>query len=323
MNTRSVQKKPVYKVAIIGAGRIGCSFDSPDSKNILTHAHAFSKNPRTELVAIVDTDTERGKKEARRWHTIFFSDVDEMFDKANPDIVVVATPDKTHAELLIRCANMRPRLIVCEKPVVVTSGDEARVRKNVLGYVPVIVNFSRRFDPVVQKICVELAAGKYGKVISAGGIYTKGIFHNGSHMIDLMRFLFGEMQSCTAHFKVEDWGDGDPTVGGVAVFERCPQFCLLTGNARKFAVFDLDILTEKKRIRFTDEGQLISIQSVIPDPVYKGFRVLSKPVVHKTMLLSALSELSKHAVSVLDGKEKPQSTLDNALKTHEACSRFL
>ena len=271
-----------------------------------------------KLLALVDSDAQRGQQEAKRWKTKYYSDLKEMFTKERPDIVIIATPDKTHALMLLSVAPFGPKIIICEKPIT-ASAEELKKIKSLR--IPIIVNFSRRFDSKMQVLRRDIFKKNFGNIISATGIYTKGLFHNGSHMFDLARFLFGEMKSCSAYFQKRDWG-GDPSIGGVAVFEHCPEFHLRLGDARAFAIFELDILTEKKRIRIVDEGRTILFQDVVADPLYKGFKILSREQSKKTNLDRALPELYKHAVNVLDGKEISSSTLDNALTTEEACTRL-
>ncbi len=306
----------IYKTAIIGAGRIGSGFDTPDSPRVLTHAHAIAENPRLELVAIVDTDPAK-EAEATKWGTRYFADFEEMFAAMKPDIIVVATPDTTHADLLVRANGLGARLVICEKPVVTSTAEQARVAAVT---VPVIVNFSRRFDATMIQVCADLLAEKYGKVLSASGTYTKGIFHNGSHMIDLARYLFGEMTSAHGAFSVADFPEGEASIGGVLAFDRCPQFHLIAADARDYAIFELDILTEKRRLRFIDEGQMLVAQDVVADPLYAGFRILGEEVRTPTGLSRALEGLMDHAVAVLDGTAQAQPSLEDALKTHAACA---
>lgn len=308
----------IYTAAIIGAGRIGSGFDSPRSREILTHAHAIVQNPHLELVALVDKDAIQGKREAKRWETPFYKDLRKMFKKEKPDIVVIATPDETHVRMLLEVARRKPRLIVCEKPIATDTRQARRIKEY---RVPVIVNLSRRFDESMVELRAALLEGRYGKVLSASGIYTKGIFHNGSHMIDLTRFLFGEMIFSAAHFQKRDW-EGDPSVGGVATFERCLEFHLQLADARAYAIFELDILAEKMRIRITDEGRTILTEQVIVDPMYKGFRILGKAKSEKTHLDRALPALYAHAIDVLEKRSRSHSSLEEALKTGRTCARF-
>jgi predicted dehydrogenase len=310
-----------YSVALIGAGRIGCGFDAPGSENILTHAHAFSANANTKLVAIVDADAAKGKEEARRWGTTFYAEVEEMYAKEQPDIAVIATPDNTHIDMLERVTALEPKLIICEKPIVADLRDferaEALVEK-----VSIVVNFRRRFDPRVSELREELLAGKYGKVLSAVGIYSKGAVHTGVHMLDLVQNLFGRIQNIQPLSHTTDW-KGEPTVGGTVTLERCPQLYLVAGDERAYSIFELDILTERKRFRFLDEGLTLATHEVIDDPVYEGYRILGKQQIEKTGLDKAMENLASHAVNVLEGKEKPRVTLADALITERACFSLL
>ena len=313
--------KDTYSVAIIGAGRIGCGFDTPDAAHILTHAHAIQKNSHLVLSGIVDTNVDTGTREATKWGVPFFANIDALYASLSSDIVVIATPDHTHATLLQQIVARKPRLVVCEKPIGVGPEDVANITALDTS-VPVIVNFSRRFDTVALELAAELARGTYGAVISAHATYVRGVRHNGSHLFDLARLFFGEMTDAAAHGSVEDFTPEDPTIGGFAAFERCPRFYIAPGDGRSASIFELDILTEKKRIRFVDEGAQVIVQEVIDDPLYAGFRILGPEDRRPTLLSQSLPNLYAHAIEVLQGAGTVRSSLESAKKTHEACERF-
>jgi predicted dehydrogenase len=314
------EKDSKYRVAIIGAGNIGARFDTPDSKEILTHAHAFSANPKTALLGITDTDAAKAGDAAKRWKTEAYQDVDSFMQK-NPDIVIIATPDSTHRELLEKTLKYAPRLIICEKPIVENFADVENLRSTLSAYqTPVIVNFSRRFDGRVVRLGKELAEGSYGTVVSAHALYSKGTHHIGSHLFDLLRFFFGELTAASASFSIDDY-PGDPSYGGVATFERCPKLYIEAMDSRVVSAFEIDILTEKKRVRLTQEGFFLEIQDIVSDPVYEGYQMFGDAKREPTELKGAMAELARHAVSVLEG-EKPRVTAEDALKTFEACEAF-
>ncbi len=315
-------KKIKYTVAVVGAGRIAVGFDTPDSREVLTHAHAIAKNSRLKLLGITDTNAEGGKKAAIKWGTKFFPDLKQLLS-LHADIIVVATPDSTHAKILQEIYNSvnKPKLVICEKPLVVTKKELKSIRK--LTAKPILlVNYSLRFDPLFRKIKKDLSNGIYGKVISAHATYTNGLFHNGSHTIDIARFFFGEMKTCRATFSTNDVAGGTPSMGGVATFERCPQFSLMIGDERSFSASGFEILTERGRLRFINFNYEFSFEEVIPDPNYAGFNALSKPKIIKTERMKAFPNLYKHAVNVLDEVERSISPLDEAIKSQEACFRF-
>lgn len=303
-----------YRVAIIGAGRIAAGFDTPDSQHILTHAHAFSKNPRTELAGFFDVDAKKSAAEAKKWSTNSYASLEELL-AAKPDIVVIASPDDTHASLLRTVAAQKVRLVVCEKPIATTEADTETLRNAI--EIPVIVNFRRRFDPVAMEIAAELS-----EVISARGIYTTSLLHNGSHMLDLARLFFGEVIS---HQKLYDerGQEGGAAIGAYLSFERCQHFFLMTGDARAYDVFDLEIFCESKRIRFFDEGMRVVEQHVVTDPIFEEYKILGGSQRRETGLIDAMARLAEHTVDVLDGKAAPISDLQNAIKTQDACFSLL
>jgi predicted dehydrogenase len=314
----------IHRAVIIGAGRIACGYDAPQSRHVLTHAHALVKHPRFLLSGITDIDSIRGKKEARKWKTEFFHDTDTMLLKVEPDVVIIATPPDTHANLLQKIAAKKPKLIICEKPVI-SSKAEGEVLRQYFSQnsIPVIINFSRRFDPTIYRERDMLMKGKYGRVISANAIYSNGFLNNGSHVMDLARFLFGEMTEAKAFAGIPDHGEEDRSIAGFATFERCPQFSFMTGDERLYSVFEFNVFTERKRLQFVNFGVELRVQDVVSDPVFKGFRGLAKPKTLKTEFSKALPNLFDHVVSVLEGKTAPLSSLEDGIKTQEACFKLL
>ena len=61
-----------YNVAIIGVGSIGAlknnQFDSPDTDNIFTHAHACYNHPQVDKIGFFDTDLDKALKAMEKWH---------------------------------------------------------------------------------------------------------------------------------------------------------------------------------------------------------------------------------------------------------------
>ena len=313
MNSKDKQDtNKIYRAVVIGAGDIGSGADGPDSSEFLTHAHGIAENPSLELRALVDTDGERAEAEAGRWNTNAYTDIEQMFAIEKPDIVVIATPDDTHTQMLEHVLTKDIKLVVLEKPVATNDAEAERLSKLQPG-IPVVVNFRRRFDPIVIGLADALRRGEHGHILSAHGTYVRGILHNGSHMLDLARLLFGEIRSAAPDSSsvIHDFPEGLPTIGGTAVFERCPTFRLTAADGREKFIFELEIVTEKARFHFTDEGMKLTEQTVT-----------GKAHTIKTGLDMAFPALYAHVVAILEGKETSRSTLDNALKTHAACMLF-
>ena len=149
------------------------------------------------------------------------------------DAVVVATPDPTHAELVLACiAADKP--VLCEKPLadtveaaarVVAADEQARART---GRALVQVGFMRRFDPEYVAMREVIATGSLGAPLllhcvhrnaSVPPRFTTDLMITGSvvHEVDATRFLLDEeIAAVTVHrptaSRKAGAGESDPLV---------------------------------------------------------------------------------------------------------------
>ena len=70
---------------------------------------------RLRLVGVCDQDPERAAAVARETGTTPYADLDAALEAARPDLVLVATPAGTHADLVPRCLRAGA-WVACEKP---------------------------------------------------------------------------------------------------------------------------------------------------------------------------------------------------------------
>ncbi|MFH1077806.1 MAG: Gfo/Idh/MocA family oxidoreductase [Patescibacteria group bacterium] len=316
------KKDKRFRAAIVGAGSIAALYDTPRSRGILTHAHAFFRHPKTDLVGICDIDPRAAAKAARRWGCTAYADLGAMLRETAPDIVSVCTPDTDHVATLLRVAKARPRLVICEKPV---APDMRGLRTVAKAYtrIPLLVNFSYRFGPRLRDFRDGLRSGAYGKVLTASAIYVKGLRHNGSHIIDLARFLFGDVVSACALGSRVDFHREDSCVSAVLSFRRCPEFHLMIGDARRAFMFELDVVCEKRRFRLVDVGFRLEEQAVTSDATYPSYRTLGNPSAHASGMDMAMLGMADNAVRHLDRGEPLACVLADAEETQAVCDTLL
>ncbi len=320
MSEQKKPKKNKYKAIIIGAGRIAAQFDSPNGKDVLTHAHAYCQNQKTELAGFFDINKSAAKAAAKKWSCSGFDDLEQALIKIKPDIISICTPDHAHFSNLMEVVKYKPKIVICEKPFTAKTEDAQRVIRAYKDLnIPILINYSRRFDKTVQTLKKEVEDKKYGKIICSSGIYTKGILHNGSHLIDLSRFLFGEIKDFSVFYAVNDYDKKDKSVAGFLKYENCPQFHLMVGDERQYSIFELDIIFEKKRICFYDFGFYMFVQEIKNDPLFKGFKALGELVIKKTSLTEAMSCLIQNAVDFLENKTPLLSDMESAYQTQNIC----
>ena len=205
------------RIGIVGAGLIG-----------KTHIDRALQSESVELVAIADT-TPAAADLAASLGVACFANHRQLLAAVKPQGVVVATPNATHAQITIDCLEQGAAVLV-EKPIADTLADARRIcdasRATAL---PVLVGHQRRHNPIMRKAKAIVASGALGTPISATVMCTwlkprdyfdvdwrrrRGggpILINLIHDVDLMRHLYGEIESVQAmtsngvrHFEVED-----------------------------------------------------------------------------------------------------------------------
>ncbi len=99
------------RIGVIGAGGMGTS-----------HAVAMKTLHRARVVAVADSDEERGHKLAGAIAVPWFADYKQMIEADEIDAVSIASPPFLHKEMAITAA-AAGKHIFCEKPMSVNVAD--------------------------------------------------------------------------------------------------------------------------------------------------------------------------------------------------------
>ncbi len=313
---------PTYQAVIVGAGRIVAGYDAPGDERILTHAHALASQPRIRCAGLYDPDTARAEAAATKWGLRAARSVEELLS-IRPALVIIASPDEAHLECLEQALAARPRLVICEKPLTPSLvASERIVARYEREGVPLAINYQRRFDPVVAKLKRRLAAGETGRTLAGCVLYSKGVLHNGSHAVDLLRHLLGEVREARGRRKVGDFTDADPSVAGTLRFDAA-EIEMIAVDERAYSTFEIDLLFERERIRFTHSGLEFERHAVRPDPMFPGYVQLTRVESGPTGLATALREMLLAEAAFLDGTAPLLNAARDALETQRACARLL
>ncbi len=147
-------KPEQISVGVIGTGGMG----GMHAENL----HTRVANAR--LAAVSDVDPERAGKVAERYGSAaVYTDGAELIRDENVEAVVIASPDPTHAPLVLECLKAE-KPVLCEKPL----ADSAEAALEVveaetgLGRKLVQVGFMRRYDPQHVAVKEALSSGTVG-----------------------------------------------------------------------------------------------------------------------------------------------------------------
>jgi predicted dehydrogenase len=300
----------ILKAAIVGCGAIGSLYDEGRlGLDPRSHAGAYRQHPETWLVAGADIDAARRERFTKMWGVPAYADYSEMLAREHPDIVSVCTQPDSHAEVTIASVNAGARLIFCEKPLSDSLSNgvylvEACEKREVT----LAVNHMRRWDKAHRQVRDFVGSGELGEVQHAISNYARGVANYGSHIGDLLRFFFGEVDWVRA-FNLLDEQNADPVLDAY-VKMRDGVSCALVGCSREnYDIFDFDIIGTRGRIRIEDLGYRIRLwrmgtHSQIPDRkvLIEAFPPFS-PSMHG-MMLAAVDNLVR---CVTEG-QKPLNT---------------
>jgi predicted dehydrogenase len=275
---------------------------------------------RSEVTALYSRDINRSRSLADKFGVQnSFNNYDD-FLKSDIDAVFVASANVHHYEQVIKAAKAGKN-ILCEKPLAITSEQAEEMVKvckdnNVL----LAVNYVHRYHPLVIKAKELIVDQKLGKLVSidvhfnidfppdnnfrfkkelSGGGALRDI---GTHMIDLLRFFGGEIESI------------DGVVGNLVYQSEVDDFALGTVKFAKsgYGTFNVSFNNKKafNRIEILCHKGAVAIDNLIgrkilapkltillEDETRKSFRKRGNKIVYviKSVQKSFLKNEPPHA----------------------------
>ena len=271
---------PVYKVLIIGCGNMAGGYDllQPDDALPLGHAKAFAKHGGFDVCSCVDPDAAKRAVFQQRWQVpAGFSSVQEVAASGGQfDVISICSPTHAHAADIQSALALKPKLIFCEKPITSQLQESQRaVQACADQKVLLAVNYSRRWSPQVTQLKAELADGHWGAVRSVSAVYNKGLLNNGSHMIDLLWALFGPLYIVSVGQAVADFFSDDPTIDATLHTDQGLPIQLNVAHAQDYALFEMQIVTEKGVISMEDGGARWRFRHAKPNDQLPGYSFLN------------------------------------------------
>lgn len=199
------------KIGFIGAGYIAG-----------VHAGILANDSRTNLVAVHDLVPENADRLAVRHNATVAHSADEVINQA--DAVYVTTPNTKHVPIAI-AAIEAGKHVFCEKPMATSRADAVAVLKAVEKASGTFqVGHNRRFAPVYSTLKqllsdryvphsahVKMNRGELLKPAWTGDAAITGgfLYETPIHMFDMMRFLFGDVESLHAAGSRHEYSETD------------------------------------------------------------------------------------------------------------------
>ena len=321
-------------VCLVGCGRIAHLLERDPLRNKpCTHyggmraaklrlTHACDMNP--ERLALIAESAKLGKD-------ALFADDRSLWRSVRPDLVAIATWTDSHTSIGERAAEAGAGLIVSEKPLGASLAaakrmiDACRANGTVL-----VTNHERRYDPRYRSAKKILESGKIGELRSVRAFLPTGGFrgestaalgggpllHDGTHLVDMIRFFAGEIASVRGITRRygRKRGFEDHAAALLETSAGVPVF-LEAGGAVGYFGFGLELMGTKGCISIGNGYQRLFLAK--PSSLYTGFRDLAEvsfPPVHGR---NCFAELYHEAKLILKGASSPSSTGEDGYRALE------
>jgi predicted dehydrogenase len=255
--SRSV-KKEFYRAGIVGCGRIGCSFDDePNRGYVSTHAGAYARTPGVELIALADLDQTSLNRYGKKFRVDgLYTDYRKMLSQEQLDILSICTWNETHREIVENAVRAKVKGIFCEKPIAESlASADAMIQQCAENGVTLMIDHQRRFDRFHQDVAAYLREERLGHIQQITCYYTAGVVNTGSHLFDLLRLLFGEVEWVQGIYSSNSSQiPNDPNVDGWLQFDNGVRAAVQPCDVRHYTIFEINILGALGRLRITSHG---------------------------------------------------------------------
>lgn len=177
--------------------------------------------------SLVQAQTEHGLSEE-----LLFTDLDELYGRARPDCVIVATTADSHCALTCMAAERGARYVLVEKPMAVSLEECDLMIATCSAYgTKLSVNHQMRFMEQYTEprrlFATEAYGGLRSMTVVAGNF---GFSMNGTHYFEAFRYLAGEdVQEVTAWFS----SDVVPNPRGAQFEDRAGSIRATTATGKR------------------------------------------------------------------------------------------
>jgi predicted dehydrogenase len=309
---------PDPRVGIVGLGRIGHSFGVSMDGDPLAHSEAFAAAGAALAWGVDPRDEARACFAGRFPAARTFSTLGEVAAAEPTEIVVVSSPTPDHGPDVVAALQLRPRVVVCEKPL---AGDLSAARSVVEACrargALLVVNYTRRFAPLLDLLRREQRGGVLDAATGAVFRYTGGLQHNGTHWIDLARAIFGDVTDARGLPAATDAGDPPQSVQISHASGARVLLAAVEGVA--YSLGEGELWGPHGAARFTAGGARVQVSRVIDSTTWKGYRTLAEPeLLASDALRGAMLELARHACELARGDGTPRCTGEDGIAALEA-----
>jgi predicted dehydrogenase len=316
---------PAVQAAIIGCGMIAGGYNLRDAgDDRLTHAGALTQRG-VKLVACVEPDAARRATFQTRWNVeVGYDCIEDMLSEHRDlDIVCICSPNERHAADLAALLATNVKIVFCEKPLAADIADARRIAAtySVRGR-QLAVNYTRRWNSTFRALAMDIAKHRFGELTGVTAWYGKGIVHNGSHLLDLLRMLIGEIRPLRAERLVGDGRAEDPTVDALLRAQDRVPVRIIGTDYRHYDFFELQLHFESAVVSIENGGTILRTRSIERDPNFSQHLRLTHGERRDTQAAEAMLNAVDNIIANVRCGEPVASDAASALAAQEIAEQL-
>jgi len=253
------------RTVIVGFGNMADGYvDDPvmaAAYRYCTHAQVLSEHPHFEWGAVVDPSSVARDRAKDKWGIRYaVESPEELCNRYEPEVAVLATPPEFRNGIISKLKFLKA--VIVEKPLGIDYQHSMEfISECDQRAILVQVNFWRRADDIFRRLAAGYLQELVGEIQCAFGIYGNGIINNGSHMIDFIRMLMGEIENTESVSGAEVFQEGPipEDVNPPFVLKMKSGVCVMVHPVR-FGYFrenGIDIWGSNGRLSIMHEGLTI------------------------------------------------------------------
>lgn len=313
----------LFKTALIGLGKMGVK-NATDVKvsahyKYSSHIEVLRDHPSFDCGALYDHDRSIDGQS--------FSNVEDIAKDYCPDVLVLATPPTGRLEIIKKFSNLKA--IIMEKPIAYDLAQAQDIveycsSRNIL----LQINYWRRFDERV----IDLKKTFETKQDSPQVVfmtYGNGLRNNAVHLIDQIRYLFGEISEVKLLSSSQNTGffpiEGDVNIDFQLTLSDGAQVYAHALDFKQYREVSLDIWGIKNRTEFIQGGLVMRKSPLHDHRALDGDREIAsdQAIVSVTGAGVALYGLYDNLAKAMKGQARLLSDGESALENERILEKII
>jgi virulence factor len=301
------------RLGIIGAGAIAQA----------AHLPSFSSFPDVEIVTILSRTFEKAAMLGAQYGIKHTARTFDEFLRQDLDAVVLLTPKTVRSEYLTPLLAAKLDIFL-EKPMATTLKEahalaDVAAKSNQI----VMVAFNRRYSPINKQGIEVFGSAKPHYVLASKSREFKeyrATLENSIHMVDMLRCILGECEKVEASAIWRDDPFYEDLCTAMLTFEGGSM--ALLGASREAGQWyeRIEMFGDNKTVIMESPSSLKVIYTDREEhfnmtPLHKGWASMIEMI--------GFRPCARHFVDCVKNRQKPITTAEDALKTHELMDRIL